>query len=44
MPGGTHFRLMVRLAVLVIPFADAEIVTAPFPAPDDVDTVNVAVD
>jgi hypothetical protein len=44
MPGTPHFRLRVRLAVFVVPFADAEIVTVPFPADDDVDTVNVAVD
>jgi len=36
--------LIVRVEVFVVPFADAEIVTVPFPAEDDVDTVNVAVD
>jgi hypothetical protein len=36
--------LSVSVAVFVVPFADAEIVTVPLPAEGDVDTVNVAVD
>ena len=38
-----YFRLIVSPALLLVPFADAEIVTVP-DAVGETDTVNVAVD